>query len=92
MKKDKGIIGLIILVIIGLILLKYFYDWSIFEAADSPQGQQTIGYTQTLFNTIWSYIGAPTTFIWTKIFMPILQLTWDNFLNFIAWGKQVGGN
>ncbi|MFZ2048930.1 MAG: hypothetical protein WAV25_01360 [Minisyncoccia bacterium] len=92
MKNQKGIIGLIILVIIALILLKYFLDWSIFEAADSAQGQETIGYTQTLFNTIWSYIGAPVTFIWTKIFMPILQLTWDNFLAFLSWGKQVGGN
>jgi hypothetical protein len=90
MKKQQGIIGLLILIIIALILLKYFLNWSVFDAANSSQGKDTIGYTQVLLNTIWNYIGAPLTFIWDKIFMPIITLIWDNFLAFLSWGHQVG--
>ena len=90
MKKDRGIIGLIILVIIGLILLKYFLNFSVFDAANSAQGHETIGYTQSVLNLIWSYVSTPVTFVWTKILLPILGILWDNFLAFLSWGKQVG--
>lgn len=87
-KQERGFIGLIILLIIGLVLLKYFLNWSVFDAAASPQGQQTVSYTHELLSTVWSYVSAPATFIWQKIIWPILTLIWKNFNNFLAWGKN----
>ena len=63
MRTDRGFIGFILLIIIALILAKYFYNFSVFQAASSPQGQQTISYTQQILNAIWSVI----TFIWKSL-------------------------
>lgn len=85
---DKGFIGLIILIIIALVLLKYFLNWSVFQAAATPQGQETVSYTHQIFNTIWSHVATPLTFVWERIFHPILSLAWSNFENFLSWGKM----
>ncbi len=86
--KNKGFIGIIILVIIGLVLLKYFLGWSIFEAAQTEDGQETIGYTRQIINTTWGYIQAPVTFVWDRIVWPILELSWKNFQVFLDWGHE----
>jgi len=86
--KQEGFIGILILLIIGLILLKYFLNWSVFEAAATPQGQETVSYTHQLFTTIWSYIATPVTFTWNKIIWPFLILAWKNFQAFLEWGQH----
>jgi len=88
MKKDRGIIGLAILAIIALVLIKYFLNWDIFDAAASLQGQGTISYTHQLLNTIWSYISFPVIFIWTQIVWPLLLLIWKTFLAFLSFGNS----
>lgn len=85
---SRGFIGTIILIIIGLAALKYFLNWDIFDAANSEQGQGTIGYVRDIINTIWKYIGAPLTFIWNQIFWPILELGWKSFQAFVEWGRS----
>lgn len=65
--KNRGFIGLFILIIIALAALKYFLDWSIFDAADSKQGINTIEYIKNILNISWSYIRIPIFFIWDKI-------------------------
>jgi hypothetical protein len=82
-KKDGGFISLIILIILGLAALKYFLNWDIFDAASTDQGQSTIGYVRNLINTLWSYIGAPLTWIWNQIVWPILSLGWDSLQELI---------
>jgi hypothetical protein len=84
--RDRGFIGIIILVVIALVLLKWFYDWSIFDAAATPHGQDTIGYGQKVINTIWSWISGPVLFIWSKILWPLLNMIWNTFQAFLAWG------
>ncbi|KKQ83091.1 MAG: hypothetical protein UT07_C0010G0015 [Parcubacteria group bacterium GW2011_GWB1_38_8] len=64
---NRGFIGLLILIIIALAALKYFLDWSIFDAADSEQGRNTIEYIKNILNISWSYIRIPIFFIWEKI-------------------------
>jgi hypothetical protein len=86
--KEDGLIGLAVLIIIALILLKYFLNWSIFDAAASDQGKSTILYARGIFNFIWAYIAAPVTFIWYQIVLPVLHLSWDNFHAFLDWGHQ----
>jgi len=67
MNNQKGFIKLILLAIIALALLKYFLDWSIFDAIESEQGRSTIKYIRDILNIIWSFISVPLTFIWNKI-------------------------
>ena len=67
MKKDNGFISWLILIIVALALLKYFFNWSIFDAAASEQGRGTINYIRDVLNTTWSYIRTPVIFIWQRV-------------------------
>ncbi|HEY9582852.1 MAG TPA: hypothetical protein VJK09_00870 [Candidatus Paceibacterota bacterium] len=67
MKKDNGFISWLILIIVALALLKYFFNWSIFDAAASEQGRSTINYIRDVLNTTWSYIRTPVIFIWQRV-------------------------
>lgn len=67
MKKDRGFIGKLLMVIIALALLKYLFNWSIFDAANSEQGKATISYIRDVLNIAWTYVRTPTLFIWQKI-------------------------
>lgn len=78
---------IIVIVIIALTLLKYFLNWDIFDAASTEQGKSTILYIRDVVNLVWSYISAPVVFIWHRIVWPILDITWNNFNNFIDWGR-----
>ena len=91
MKRNRGLISTIILIIVGLAALKYFLNWSIFDAAASDQGQSTIGYVRDIVNYIWSYIGYPVTWAWDNIVWPILKLGWDNLQTMIQMGRVTAG-
>jgi hypothetical protein len=86
---DRGFIKWIALAIIALALLKYFLNWSVFDAAESDQGKSTIGYTRDILNLIWSYIASPVIFIWEKIMLPLIDIIWNAFQTFLGWGRDV---
>jgi hypothetical protein len=67
MKKDNGFIGLLLLIIIALALLRYFLNWSIFDAAHSDQGVSTINYIKEVIGVMWSYLKIPTLYIWETV-------------------------
>lgn len=92
MNKQKGFIGLLVLILVALALLKYLFNWSIFDAAASEEGRGTISYLRDIINLVWHYIGAPLRFIWSNILLPLLDLTWRAFQAFLTWGRGVGGN
>lgn len=54
-KEEGGFIGKLLLIIIALALLKYFFDWSIFDAIESERGRATFAYVKDIVATIWSY-------------------------------------
>jgi len=67
MKRDKGFVSWLILIVIALALLKYFLNWSIFDAANSEQGRNTINYIKDVLNAIWFYLRTPALFIWQMV-------------------------
>ncbi|MEK7176761.1 MAG: hypothetical protein AAB719_00465 [Patescibacteria group bacterium] len=67
MKKQGGFISWLILIIVGLALLKYFFNWSIFDAASSEKGQATISYLRDILNLTWKYIGTPVMWLWDRV-------------------------
>jgi hypothetical protein len=84
---ERGFIGWLILIVVALALLKYYYDFSIIDAAASEQGQGTISYISNLFSIVWSYIATPVKFIWNEVAWPILNLAWQSLQSFIDFGK-----
>lgn len=63
MHKQRGFIGYIFLILIALAALKYFFDWSIFEAATTEAGRATVGYMKDILVwikefiiSLWSYV------------------------------------
>ncbi|MBX4189529.1 hypothetical protein KW785_02985 [Candidatus Parcubacteria bacterium] len=90
MKRDRGFIGLLIILIVALVLAKYLFNWSVFDAAESPQGQETVSYTHQVLTTVWGYISAPIIFVWSKIVWPILAFAGQSFKALIAWGQSIG--
>jgi len=67
MNRQRGFVGWIVLIIIALALLKYFFNWSIFDVANSEQGRNTINYIKDVSAFIWSYLRVPVTFLWQRI-------------------------
>jgi len=53
---NRGFIGNLILLTIGLALAYYFFDWSIFDAIKSEKGMATVEYIRDILNTSWAYI------------------------------------
>ncbi|MEK7175943.1 MAG: hypothetical protein AAB695_01035 [Patescibacteria group bacterium] len=56
LNNERGFIGMLLLIILGLAALKYFFNWSIFDAAGSEQGRNTVLYIRDIFTTLWSYL------------------------------------
>jgi hypothetical protein len=85
-KTNQGFIGTILLVILGLAALKYFFNWSIFDAAASDEGRSTIGYIRDVLNWIWYYIGYPVTWTWHHVIWPVISLAWEGFQTLLDRG------
>ena len=88
MKKDKGFVTTVLLIIVGLALLKYFFNWSIFDAAASEEGRSTISYIRDVLNTVWSWIEAPVKFIWNEVLKPFLDYFKDALGEMIQEGRN----
>ncbi len=91
-KEERGFIGLLILIFIALVVAKYLWNWSIFDATASPQGQDTVSYGHHLWDTVWFYIRTPVVFFWDRIVVPILSVAWGSFQAFIEWARHPGSN
>lgn len=73
MKKDEGLVKMVIVLVIALALLKYFFNWSIFDALESERGRDTVFYIRNVLNTLWSYLEAPVKYIWNEIVLPLIS-------------------
>jgi hypothetical protein len=86
---EQGLVGLLVLLVLALILAKYFLNWSVFEAAQTPQGQNTVSYTSQIFHTIWAYVSIPFLFLWNNVLWPVLLLAWKSFQLFLNMGHVI---
>ena len=87
-EQERGFVGMLVMILIGLLALKYFLNWDIFDAAATKEGQGTIAYLRQIVNTVWSYIGFPVTFAWNTVVKPLTLMLWHTLLAFIEWGKS----
>ncbi|MSR87825.1 MAG: hypothetical protein EXS69_01495 [Candidatus Zambryskibacteria bacterium] len=86
--KERGFIGIIVLIILGLASLKYFLNWDIFDVAESDKGKNTVLYIRDIFNTLWVYVRVPIIFVWDKILWPLLSFGWQYLQALLEWGKS----
>jgi hypothetical protein len=74
---NKGIIGLLVLLIIALLSISYF-GISLKGIVDSPTGQSNFGYVRDLSVGIWShYLEKPATYLYNDVF---IKLIWTPFI------------
>ena len=73
MNRNKGFVGIIILIIVALVTLKYFLNWDIFDAAASAKGKGTIDYLRDIVNTAWLYLLYPVKFLWEGVIKPWME-------------------
>lgn len=85
--RKQGFISTLLLIIVGLAALKYFFDWSIFDAAASEQGRGTVAYIRDVLSTTWTYIGAPVMFVWNEIVRPIFEFAFTALKQMIGEGR-----
>lgn len=88
LNKERGFIGTLILIIVALALLKYFFNFSIFDAASSEQGRATISYIRDVLDAVWSYIGAPLVYVWREIIAPLFLFVFDSLKQLLEEGRQ----
>jgi hypothetical protein len=81
MKKEKGFIQLIIIVIIALAALKYVFDFSIIDFLAQDKAKETIDYIwNDIIVFLWvNYLGAPIIWAW-DIGKDLAKLGWENFI------------
>lgn len=63
MKKQEGFIGLLFLILVALVALKYFFDFSIFEWSRTDEGHEALIYLKDILVwlkesllALWAYI------------------------------------
>ncbi len=91
MKKQGGFISILLIIIIALALLKYFFNWSIFDAAASEEGRGTVSYIRDVLNTVWAYIETPVEFAWNEVIKPLFGFAFDALRKLIEEGREASG-
>jgi hypothetical protein len=71
---NRGFVGLAFLIIVWLVILKYYFNWSILDASHTPRGEATITYIKEVLTLAWSYLSTPFAVAWNKI-MSIFEIT-----------------
>ncbi|MCI5050903.1 MAG: hypothetical protein MRY57_01185 [Candidatus Pacebacteria bacterium] len=78
---EKGSIRWIILIIIGLIIASYFFDFSVQEAIEDEQTQSNFEYIKThALNFYNAYLRQPINFFWNEI---VIDIIWENLQNIL---------
>ena len=75
-QKNKGSIKWIILIIIGLVLASYFFDFNVQEAVEDEQTQSNFNYIKNhLVNFYDTYLRQTIDYVWNDVF---IELIWNN--------------
>jgi hypothetical protein len=53
---EQGFISIIILIVVALVALKYFFNFSFFEWIGSGQGKEALLWVKSEVLALWSYI------------------------------------
>lgn len=51
----QGFVNFLVLLILALAGLKYFFNWSVLDALETPSGQNTVTYMKEVSVVAWGY-------------------------------------
>jgi hypothetical protein len=72
MKKNKGLIKMVVVIVIALIVLGYF-GFNIKDIIESDSVQTNLQYVWGFVKTFWNnYLAAPVIFMWDKFVVGVL--------------------
>ena len=75
-QKNKGSIKWIILIVIGLVLASYFFDFNVQEVVEDEQTQSNFYYIKNHLVTFYDiYLRQTIDYVWNDIF---IELIWNN--------------
>ncbi len=76
-RKNQGIIGLLVFLIIALLSISYF-GINLKGIVDSPTGQSNFGYVKELTVNLWDhYLKKPSVYLYNDVF---IDLIWTPFI------------
>lgn len=79
---QRGSIKWIILIIIGLVLASYFFDFSVQDAVEDEQTQSNYNYIKThTLNFYNAYLRQPLSYFWDTI---VIDIIWNNFTEYFT--------
>lgn len=64
MEDNKGFIKLIILVIIGLVVLKFFFSFDVIDYLKTPEVQSFFSKVKEVIIVVWNFIYKIVSFAW----------------------------
>ncbi|MEX0933758.1 MAG: hypothetical protein WD003_00665 [Candidatus Paceibacterota bacterium] len=77
-QKNKGLIKLIILIVLGVLVLSYF-NFDIKSFIDQPTTQKNIEYIVEGAKYVWNeHLASPVLYFWNNIFIDLL---WSSFVD-----------
>lgn len=77
--QSKGSLKWIIIIIVGLILSSYFFDFSVQDAVEDEQTQSNFKYIKNEVSEFYNeHIKEGVAFVWDEFFM---ELIWENFMS-----------
>ena len=90
MKKQKGFIQIIVIIIIALAALKYTFDFSIIDFVAQDKVKDTISYIwNDIIVFLWvNYIGAPVIWAW-GVASDLAKVGWENFILVLDKIKEI---
>jgi sensor histidine kinase YesM len=70
---QKGFIGLLIVLIVSIVFLKYVFDFNLVEFLKSPKVLEVLSYIKRFFVLIWDkFLVGPAIWIWDNIVIDII--------------------
>ena len=74
----RGSIKWIIIIVVGIILASYFFDFSVQDAIENEQTQSNFGYIRENLEYFYNtYLRASVEYLWNDIFIDLL---WNTFV------------
>ncbi len=77
--RQKGSLKWIILIVIGIVLASYFFDFSVKDAVEDEQTQENFGYiSENAKNLYNNHLKNATEYLWNDVFKDLL---WSSFVD-----------
>lgn len=84
--REGGFLKWIIVIVIGLVIASYFFDFSVKEAVEDEQTQSNFAYISVEVQEFWNeHLAEAADYLWNDIFIDLL---WESFIENLERVKE----